>query len=291
MVDPGKPLAGKTCLVTGGTAGIGEFTAIELARLGASVVIIARSPDRCAASLAKINAVASAPAQAITADLSSQAEVRRAAGEFVEHHDRLDVLLNNAGAMYSRRLESVDGIERTLALNHLAYFLLTNLLLDRLKASAPSRVVVVASEAHRMGRGINFADIEGKKSYNGLLAYGQSKLANILFDFELARRLEGTGVTVNALHPGFVKSSFTNGNGALGWLFRRMADVAAIPVPEGSKTSIYLASSPEVEGVTGRYFSQCKPANPAKPASDLEAASKLWTLSQELTGLTNPPTR
>jgi NAD(P)-dependent dehydrogenase (short-subunit alcohol dehydrogenase family) len=221
----------------------------------------------------------------LVADLSSQAEIRKVASEFLAKYDRLDVLVNNAGALFTKRLESPDGIEMTFALNHLGYFLLTNLLLDTLKASAPSRVVSVASEAHRFVSKIDFDDPQGKKKYGGWHAYGQSKLANILFTFALAPRLAGTGVTANCLHPGFVASNFTAGNGAMGWFMRRMAGLFAISMDEGAKTSIYLASSPEVEGVTGRYFAKQKPASSSKASHDAFAAAKLWDLSEAMTGL------
>jgi len=286
MTDASKSMSGKTVLVTGATAGIGEVAARELARKGAKVVLVGRSPARCEATAAMIRRETGNPnVEFLVGDLSSQADVRKVAREFLDRHDRLDVLLNNAGAFFSKRETSADGIEMTFALNHLAYFLLTNLLLDTLKRSSPSRVVSVSSTAHKMVSQIDFDDPQGAKKYGGWHAYGQSKLANVLFTRELARRLGGTGVTANCLHPGFVASNFTAGNGAMGWMMRRLAGLAAISTDEGAKTSIYLASSPEVEGVTGRYFAKEKAVEPSKVAQDEAAAARLWTLSEEMTGL------
>ncbi len=288
MSDATPNLQGKIILVTGATAGIGEITARELARMGARMVLVGRNPQKCEASVASIRQETGNPdVHALVADLSSMAEVRRLADEFHHQYDRLDVLVNNAGAMFSTRIETVDGFERTFALNHLAYFLLTNLLLDRLKASAPSRIVNVASEAHRVAsRGLNFDDLQAQNRYRAFRAYGASKLANILFTRELARRLEGTGVTANCLHPGFVDTSFTAGNGALGWVFRRMASLFAITPEKGAQTSIYLASSPDVAGVTGAYFDKCRQKTPLPAAQDDQAARRLWEVSEQLTGLT-----
>jgi retinol dehydrogenase-12 len=288
MAAPGSDssMVGKVVLVTGATAGIGQIAARELARKGATVVVVGRSLERCRSTVDMIRqATGNSSVDFLVADLSSQADVRKLADEFRAKYDRLDVLLNNAGAFFSKRSETIDRIESTFGLNHLGYFLLTNLLLDTLKASSPSRVVSVASAAHRMVWKIDFDDIEGKKKYGGWHAYSQSKLANILFTAELARRLEGTGVTANCLHPGFVASNFTAGNGSMGWMMRRVASVFAISMENGAKTSIYLASSPEVEGVTGRYFAKQKVANPTNAAKDEAAASKLWDLSEAMTGL------
>jgi NAD(P)-dependent dehydrogenase (short-subunit alcohol dehydrogenase family) len=280
-------MSGKVCLVTGATSGIGAVTAEALARQGATVCLVGRSRGKCEATVERIRRDAGNPSvEFLLADLSSQAEIRRAADEFRGRHPRLDVLVNNAGGMFLRRQESVDGIEMTFALDHLAYFLLTNLLLDRLKAAAPARVVSVSSDSHRWPRRIDLDDYQGRKRYGGLRAYGQSKLANVLFTVELARRLEGTGVTANALHPGFVATPFFASSGMLGAMGRLMqvgARLFAIGPEEGAKTSIYLASSPEVEGVSGRYFYRCKPITPSPAARDPEAARRLWELSEALT--------
>lgn len=279
------PIKGKTCLVTGGTSGIGEITARELARMGARVLVVGRSAERCAATIGRIrDQTGSDAVESTVADLSSQAEVRRLAEEVRGRCDRLDVLVNNAGAMFLERRESVDGIEMTLALNHLSYFLLTNALLDLLRASAPARIVNVASDAHK-GASIDFDDIQGRRRYSGWRAYQRSKLANILFTDELARRLAGTGVTANALHPGFVRTRFFQDfTGWVGFLMKVGASLAAITPEEGARTSIHLASSPEVEGVTGQYFVKSRPARPSPQARDRAAAERLWRVSEELAG-------
>lgn len=278
-------MKGKTCLVTGATSGIGEVAARELARLGARVVVVGRSPERCAATLDRIRSGAGSTAlESMVADLSSQAEVRRLADEVRGRLDRLDVLINNAGGMFLKRQESVDGIELTLALNHLSYFLLTRELLPLLQAGAPARIVNVASGAHR-GASIDFGDLQGRRKYSGWRAYQQSKLANILFTNELARRLAGTGVTANSLHPGFVRTRFfADFTGWMGLLFKSVAPFGAISPEEGAKTTIYLATSPEVEGVTGRYFAKCRPVQPSRRAQDQEVAARLWQTSEEMTG-------
>jgi NAD(P)-dependent dehydrogenase (short-subunit alcohol dehydrogenase family) len=283
MADESGTMSGKTVLITGATSGIGEVAARELAAKGARVVLVGRSAAKCEATAEMIRKATGNPAvEYLVADLSSQADVRRLAEEVKARCPRLDVLINNAGAMISPRQESADGIEMTWALNHLGYFLLTNLLLDTLKASAPSRIVSVASDAHRMVSGIKFDDVEAKKGYNALNAYSQSKLANILFTRELAKKLEGTGVTANCLHPGFVATNFTTGKGLIFWVFQQAAKVFAITPEQGALTTIYLASSPEVEGVTGGYFAKCKQAKPTAAARDDEAARKLWELSERM---------
>ncbi|MBX6312728.1 MAG: SDR family oxidoreductase [Isosphaeraceae bacterium] len=279
-------MGGKICLVTGATAGIGAVTAEELARRGAQVILVGRDRSKCETTATRIRErTDNSAVEFLVADLSAQAEVRRLAREFQERYPRLDVLVNNAGAMFGQRQETVDGIERTFALNHLAYFLLTNLLLDTLKASAPARIVVVSSEAHRMAKGLDFDDLQHQRWYKPFRVYCESKLANLLFTYELARRLRGTGVTANALHPGFVATNFMAGEGFAHWSLRRAARLFAISPEEGAKTSVYLAASPEVEGVSGAYFVKQKPV-PSSPASRNEAAARrLWQISEELTGL------
>jgi NAD(P)-dependent dehydrogenase (short-subunit alcohol dehydrogenase family) len=213
-----------------------------------------------------------------------QAEVRKLADAFRERYQRLDVLVNNAGAIFMSRQVSRDGLEMTFALNHLGYFLLTNLLLDLLIASAPARVVNVSSGAHLGGK-INFADLQLERSYTGFGAYSQSKLANVLFTYELARRLQGTGVTVNALHPGFVATNFGRSNGGLfDPLFRLIQRFGALTPEKGAETTVYLAVSPEVEGVTGKYFANCKPAASSALSNDETTARRLWEVSEQLTG-------
>ena len=220
----------------------------------------------------------------LVADLSSQAEVRRLAGVVKTDTSRLDVLVNNAGLIRLWRELTVDGLEMTFALNHLAYFLLTNLLLETLKASASARIVSVSSAAHQRCK-LNFDDLQGEANYNPWAAYQRSKLANILFTRELARRLAGTGVTVNALHPGFVRTEIFRAEGSTGWLLRRAAELFALTPEKGARTSIYLATSPDVEGQTGQYFVRQKPVRSSPESRDDATASKLWDVSAMLTGL------
>ncbi len=283
-------MKGKICLVTGATSGIGEVTARALAQMGATVIAVGRDPQRGADTLQRIRATApNAQVELMLADLSSQAQIRQLAQEFKRKYSRLNVLVNNAGAWLTRYQESVDGIEMTFALNHLGYFLLTNLLLDTLKTSAPARIINVSSYGHKAGR-MNFEDLQFRQRYNGMQAYRQSKLANILFTYELARRLTGTDVTVNALNPGLVATNFGLNNFGLnnGWLkslLRRAFALAAISPEQGAQTSIYLAALPEVEGVTGKYFSNEKEAQSSPASHDRAAAARLWQVSETLTGL------
>jgi NAD(P)-dependent dehydrogenase (short-subunit alcohol dehydrogenase family) len=279
-------MQGKVCLVTGATSGIGQITARELARLGARVIIVGRSPEKTEATLRQIREGTGATAiESMITDLSSQAGVRQLAEQVRARCDRLDVLVNNAGAMFLKPVESVDGIEMTLALNHLSYFLLTNLLLPLLEASAPSRIVTVASDAHK-GVSLDFDDLQGKKKYGGWRAYQRSKLANILFTNELARRLDGTKVTANSLHPGFVRTNLLDvvGNRWRGWLIRAIADRIALSPEKGARTSIYLASSSDVAGVTGRYFVKEKPVASSPQSRVAADAQRLWQISEEMTG-------
>ena len=277
-------LQGRVCLITGATSGIGEVTAHALARQGATVVVLGRNPQKGAATLASIREVGGNPSvDFLLADLTVQDQVRRAAGEFRERHARLDILINNAGGFFWRRQESVDGIEMTLALNHLAPFLLTNLLLDMLKASAPARVINVSSDMHRSAQ-IDFSDLQMERGYRAMRAYGRSKLALTLFTYELARRLGGSHVTANAVHPGFVATSIGLTNAFLR-LFQPVMRLFARSPEEGAETSIYLAASPEVESTTGAYFVDKQPAL-SSPASYHEAAAeRLWEISAQLTGL------
>jgi NAD(P)-dependent dehydrogenase (short-subunit alcohol dehydrogenase family) len=278
-------MEGKVCVVTGATSGIGAVTAQALARQGATVVVVGRHAERSAATVRQITqATGNTNVTFLLADLSAQAQVRQLAAEFQRRFTRLDVLVNNAGALFTKRLLSADGLEMTLALNHLGYFLLTHLLLDTLKASALARIVNVSSNAH-MGGQIDFADLQGERRYGGWRAYCQSKLANLLFTAELARRLDGTGVTANAVHPGFVATGFGRNNRGLFARFIRLAQVAALSPEQGAATLIYLASSPEVAGVTGKYFVKKRQVKAAKAAYDHAAAQRLWQISEQLTGL------
>ena len=244
------PIKGKTVLVTGATNGIGLVTARELARMGAQVTIVSRNADKCAAVAEAIKTETGNPVEFIAADLSTLAGIMQTAAGFKQCHTRLHVLVNNAGGFFNKRFVTPDGFEMTFALNHLNYFLLTNLLLDVLKASAPARVVNVASGIH-MGARLDFDNLQGEKRFAGFRAYGQSKLTNVLFTYELARRLEETGVTVNALHPGYVDTGFSLNNGFFFRVFAKLsARLFGRKPEEGAQTSIYLAASPEVEGVT-----------------------------------------
>ena len=281
-------MAGKTVLVTGGTSGIGKATAVGLARLGARVGITGRDTARAEAAAAEIRAASNNSAvDAFAADLSSRTEVRRLAREC---YAQLDVLVNNVGGFWAHRHLTADGLEHTFALNHLAPFLLTNLLLDRLIASAPVRVVTVSSGAHTAGR-LDFDDLQGEKKYSGQHAYNASKLANVMFTYELARRLRGAGVTATVLHPGVVRTSFGAEDQAafftiLSPLIRPFLKTTA----QGAATSIYLASSAHVEGVTGQYFANSKPKKSSTSSYDTRVAGRLWQGSVDLVGLsTGPP--
>ncbi|MFN8376694.1 MAG: SDR family oxidoreductase [Anaerolineae bacterium] len=280
-------MQGKIVLVTGATNGIGKVAALELAKKGATVVIVGRNRAKTEAVLNEIKTQSgSQKVDLLLGDLSVQADVRRLASEFKSKYTRLDVLLNNAGAVFANRQETADGYEMTFALNHLSYFLLTHLLLDVLKASAPSRIVNVASDAHN-GASLNFDDLQNKKGYpvGGFGPYGQSKLANIMFSYELARRLQGTGVTVNVLHPGFVATGFGRNNGGLMGLVMPIAQLFAMNEQEGAKTMIYLASSPEVEGVSGKYWDKSKAVKSSPVSYDEAAQRRLWEVSEQMTGL------
>jgi retinol dehydrogenase 14 len=280
-------MAGKVVLITGGTGGIGRATATGLAALGARVGITGRELARAEDAAADIRATSGSTAvDAFAADMTSQAEVRRLAVAVLDAYPRLDVLINNVGGFWAHRHATDDGLERTFALNHLAPFLLTNLLLDRLKASAPARVVTVSSGAQSMGR-IAFDDLQGARSYSGQRAYNQSKLANIMFSNELARRLEGTGVTANSLHPGVVRTNFGAEDQA--WFFTVISRVARplLKTPaQGAQTPIYLASSSEMDGVTGMFYAGGKPKTANKIAYDSDMTAKLWNVSAALVGMT-----
>jgi NAD(P)-dependent dehydrogenase (short-subunit alcohol dehydrogenase family) len=278
-------MTGRTVLVTGGTGGIGKATAAGLAALGARVAITGRDRRRADEAAAAIRAAGGPEVDVFVGDLSSQAEVRRLAAEVLDGLPRLDVLVNNVGGFWNTRHVTADGLERTFALNHLAPFLLTHLLHDRLVANAPARVVTVSSGAQAMGR-IDFADLQGERSWSGQRAYNQSKLANVLFTYELARRLEGSGVTANALHPGVVRTAF--GAEDPGTLQRVLLPVVRpfLKTPEqGAATSIHLASTPELEHVSGQYFANSRPKRSSSRSYDDAVAARLWDVSCELTGI------
>ncbi len=277
-------LNGKVCMVTGATSGIGEATADQLASLGATVVIVGRDSKKCAEVAARIKEGTRNPlVDFLVADLSSQKEVRRIAEEFMSRYSRLNVLVNNVGAIFFSRRKSVDGIEMTFALNHLAPFLLTNLLLDTIIASAPARIINITSAKH--GEAImNFKDLEYRKGYNGLRVYAQSKLANVLFTNELARRLEGRGVTVNAIHPGFVESNLGKNNAGILRPFVSLFRIGGITPQEAAQYVVHLAASDEVAKLTGSYFYKDKVSS-SLAAYDEEAAPLLWEVSAAQVGL------
>ena len=281
------PMRGKTCLVTGATSGIGNAAAVQLAQLGATVVLVGRNPGKTEAAVQQIQQQSGNPEiDSLLADLSSQQAIRQLAEDYKARYQSLDVLVNNAGALMLSRQVSVDGIELTFALNHLNYFLLTNLLLDVLRSSSPSRVVNVSSDAHQ-GNQLDFEDLQCEQGYGGYRAYGKSKLANLLFTYELARRLEGTGVAVNAMHPGLVSSGFLANNGVRGRVFNVFVRLFGRNAQKGAQTITYLASSSGLEGITGRYFMDEGLMTSSDTSYDLDAARQLWEASEALTGL--PP--
>jgi NAD(P)-dependent dehydrogenase (short-subunit alcohol dehydrogenase family) len=283
VVSESSGMGDKVALITGGTSGIGKATATALAAMGAEVVVSGRNKERGEAAVEEIrDRSGSEKVSLMLADLAVQAEVRELAQEFREQHDRLDVLVNNAGIIRSRRIETPDGIELTLAVNHLAPFLLTNLLLDLLIESAPSRIVTVSSEARR-GAEIDFGDLQSERRYRAFPVYGMTKLANILFTYELAERLEATGVVANCLHPGSVNTNFANNNRSFGTLlFRAFKPFMRTP-EQGADTVVYLASSPEAGRMTGRYLTDRKVISSYEEPHDVRAQKRLWEVSEELT--------
>ncbi len=285
-----RKLSDQTMLITGATNGIGKSTALALAKQGANIVIVGRNAEKTAQVLEEIKTASGNPRiDYILADLSSQQEIHQLATTFKQRHERLDVLINNAGVMYQEKRMSVDGIEMTFAVNHLAYFQLSLLLIDTLKASAPARIVNVASFAHNAGK-LDFENLQGEKSYSAFGNYGLSKLANILFTRELARRLEGTQVTVNALHPGTVKTGWTDNTQSIFFkLYKTFLEpIIAISPEKGAQTSIYLAASPEVADITGGYFNNKKLTSPNATAQNDALAKQLWDVSLKLVNLQEP---
>ena len=286
-------MEGKICLITGSTSGIGKEIAVGLAKMKATIVLVGRDKDKCEATVEEISNRAGIIVSKsgenrvsyIEADLSLQASIRKLADEFLARHQRLDILINNAGVFVAKRTTTADGIEYTLAVNHLAPFLLTNLLIDRIKASSPSRIITTSSIAQK-GAKIDFEDIQfERRRYSGIKAYAQSKLANILFTSELAKRLHGTGVTANCFHPGGVRTNLAQRNP---WYYRliwAMIGPFLLSPEKGADTGIYLASSPIVESVSGKYFEKRKETNPSDDAKDPNTAVKLWRVSEELAGM------
>jgi NAD(P)-dependent dehydrogenase (short-subunit alcohol dehydrogenase family) len=295
-------MTGRIVLITGATGGIGRATAVGIARLGATVVIVGRDSERARTAVAQIRHLSANPAvEVMLADLSSQAEIHRLARDFMDRHGRLDVLINNVGALFAQRQETVDGLEATLAINHLGPFLLTHLLLPALARCRGARIVNVNSEGHRAAHGIDFDDLQKTHWRRGFPVYAQAKLASLLFTYELARRLEDTGITVNALHPGLVDTDLVNRfvrerffpdnrvlNGLVAELVRQVARMRFkfIDVERAARTPIYLASSTAVEGVTGEYFDEFGQRSESSPAShEPKVAERLWRVSAALTGL------
>ena len=287
MIPTHWTMHGKVIVITGATSGIGQVAAERLAAMGARLVLVARDEVRGEAALARLAERAPGLAHTIHyADLSRLAEMKRVAAEIAAAEPRIDVLTNNAGALFNSRHLTEDGLERTFALNHMAYFVLTHGLRERLAASAPARVINVASDAHK-GATLDFRDLQSAAGYRGFTVYGRSKLCNILYTRELAHRLAGTGVTANCLHPGLVATRFGDQSGGLLSNVVRVAKVLAIPPEEGADTLVYLASSPEVANVSGGYFYKCRPATPSKEAQDDAAAQRLWGETAELAGTEN----
>ena len=277
-------MEGKTCLITGGSDGIGYVAARELARLGAQVFIVGRNAFKTKDAVDRIrDETGNREVRYLLADLSSQGDVRRLADQVKEQIPRLDVLLNNAGAIFLSNRVSVDGIEMTFALNHLGYFLLTTLLLDLLKDSAPARIVNVSSSSHASPGEFRLEDLPPPGKSGGYRAYGRSKLCNLWVTYELARRLEGSDVAVNALHPGLVRTNFARNNGVLGRVVNFFIGARGVDAARGAETLIYLAASPEVEGITGKYFVDCRAVASSSLSYNAGLASGLWEMSERLT--------
>ena len=280
-------MQGKVIVITGATSGIGQVAAERLGGIGARMVLVARDKVRGEAALARLRERAPGIAHSIYyADLSRLAETTRIAAEIAAAESRIDVLINNAGALFNSRQVTEDGLELTFATNHMAYFVLTHGLRKRLIASAPARVVNTASDAHK-GAKLNFDDLQSATGYGGFKIYGRSKLCNILYTRELARRLADTGITANCLHPGFVATRFGDQSGGLLSVAVRIAKTFAISPERGADTIVYLASSPDVANVSGGYFYECRPAIPSKEAQDDAAAKRLWWQTAKVAGVEN----
>ena len=283
-------LQNKICLVTGATSGIGKVIALELARMGAHVIITGRSKEKCENSISYIKEeTKNVNLEYFLVDISSHESIRNFVRDFKAKHQQLHILVNDAGLLVRKRTETVDHIEQTFALNHLGYFMITNLLLDLLIKSAPARIVNVSSDAHTSGK-IDFTDLEHKKNYGrlGFRAYSDSKLANILFTYKLARILKEkniTNVTVNTFHPGFVRSNFGNDFGLAFKIFKIFARPFSLSPEQGARTGIYLASSPDVEGISGKYFVKKKEHNSIKQSYDEAVQDQLWQISEQMTGV------
>src|SRR6266705_847964 len=283
MEESNVDMTGKVCLITGANSGIGKAPALGLAKLDATVVIVSRDKDKGEAALLEIRTRSgNKSVDAMVADLSSQDSVRELAHDFKARYKKLHFLVNNAGVFLPKRVPTVDGLEATFATNHLGHFLLTNLLLDVLKASATSRIINITSSAHR-GTEMQFEDLQGEKKYSGFHAYSQSKLANVLFTYQLAKLLEGTGVTVNCLHPGVVRTGFGKDQNGLMSVLVRMGSPFMMSSEKAARAAVYLTTSPELETVTGKHFSKGREGRSSKESYDMTSAERLWKISAELT--------
>jgi len=278
-------LGGKVCVITGATSGIGEVAAQALARMGARLVLVARDRARGEATLARLRAIAPAVAHRVHhADLARVSEMKRVAAEIAAAEPRVDLLVNNAGALFSRREVTEDGLEKHFALNHVAYFVLTLTLRERLHAAGPARVVSTASGAH-FGAHLDLADLQFATGYSGFAAYQRSKLYNVMWTRELARRWAGTGVTANCFHPGFVATRFGNRSGGILSYAVHIAKLLAISSEKGARTLVYLATSPDVADVTGGYFTRCRLMLPSRDAENDDATRRLWDETARLAGV------
>ena len=273
---------GKVCLVTGATDGIGKVSARVLAEKGAKVIIVGRNPEKSATVLAELKSSSgNENIDLLMADLAVMQEVRDLAEQVISHYDRLDILLNNAGGYFAKHELTSDGLERTFALNHMSYFLLTNKLMELLKSSAPARIVNVSSDAH-YGIDMEFENLNGEQEYKAWKAYQKSKLANVLFTYELLKKVPAD-ITVNCLHPGFVATNFGHNNGGFfGPVLKIAQRISAIDPEEGAKTSIFLCSAPEVKGVSGKYFYKCQPKTSSRESRNMDTGKRLWQISSDI---------
>ena len=277
-----KDMNGKVCLVTGATDGIGKISARVLAEKGAKVIIVGRNPEKSATVLAELKSSSgNENIDLLMADLAVMQEVRDLAEQVISHYDRLDILLNNAGGYFAKHELTSDGLERTFALNHMSYFLLTNKLMELLKSSAPARIVNVSSDAH-YGVDMDFENLNGEQEYKAWKAYQKSKLANVLFTYELLKKVPAD-ITVNCLHPGFVATNFGHNNGGFfGPVLKIAQRISAIDPEEGAKTSIFLCSAPEVKGVSGKYFYKCQPKTSSRESRNMDTGKRLWQISSDI---------
>jgi len=273
---------GKICLVTGATDGIGKVSARVLAELGAKVIIVGRNPEKSAIVLAELRSISgNENIDLLMADLAVMQEVRDLAEQVISRYDRIDVLLNNAGGYFTKHEITSDGLEMTFALNHMSYFLLTNKLMELLKYSAPARIVNVSSNAH-YGVDMEFENLNGEQEYKAWKAYQKSKLANVLFTYELLKKVPGN-ITVNCLHPGFVATNFGHNNGGFfGPVLKIAQRISAIDPEEGAKTSIFLCSAPEVKGASGKYFYKCQPKTSSRESRNMDTGKRLWQISSDI---------